>query len=39
MVGGLLPLVRFMHERHAVEQTWSVEVTWLRALFRFSVTR
>lgn len=34
MVGGAIPLVRAGRDRHTVETTWWVEVTWLRCQVR-----
>jgi hypothetical protein len=38
-MGGLVPLVRVGRDRHAVESTWWVDVTWLRTVVRVEVVR
>lgn len=39
MIGGLIPYLRAGRDRHAVESTWWLEVTWLRARLRIEVVR
>jgi hypothetical protein len=34
MMGGLIPYVRAGRDRHTVETTWWVDVTWLRSRLR-----
>jgi hypothetical protein len=37
MMGGLIPMVRAGRDRHTVQTTWWVEVTWLRCQIRVEV--
>jgi hypothetical protein len=39
VIGGLIPLVKAGRDRHAVENTWWIEITWLRVLLRAEATR
>jgi hypothetical protein len=39
MVGGLVPLIQGGRDRHAVETTWWVEITWLRTRLRWEICR
>lgn len=39
MIGGLVPLVKAGRDRHTVENTWWLEVTWLRVQLRIQVVR
>jgi hypothetical protein len=39
MIGGLIPAVRVDRQRHAVETTIWIEITWLRTVFRWEATR
>lgn len=39
MIGGLIPLLRVGYERHAVERTWWIDVTWFRTGVRIEIVR